>query len=536
MDFKSFKSFKSIGFSVYNPIRQIVREITIFCQYGFYCVYHWRSPERSLKIAQFWLNYGDESRAIACYQRLLLKSFQEELALQALIDIYTDRNQWSAALQARLIKLGLKELPCDPTTNIAQIYHQKVIVSAILTAQEHFRLITTKTGNNTQNLKITQPPIRYENHALAIALSLLAFDEQDAAFNTLLYAIEANPDESWDKTAYIFFQLCQKHRSLSNYKHQNTSDTRWSHPWDLKLHQCLYNQWKQQPNHRERQLNYAEILLRIGQREEANKLCMQAAKNSLIQNYPAIYHDVEPLKEIVPSFAIIGTMKSGSTSLYQYLLQHNHVLPLARKELDYWSWRYVRGSDWFLSHFPQVPVSREFIAGDASPTYFQHDLAPQRMLEAYPNFKVIVVLRNPVDRTISHHYHNARRASDLRPLDVAITQQIEAIQNNSYDPRRLDNAVASSLYVSHLQRWQRCFSPDRILTILSDDLFAYPQQVLDQVFQFLGLQTQIIPDLSPRNVGAYSSKDSEQRQRLKHFFYPSICELERLCQFQTHWY
>ena len=527
--------FKSIVFSVNGNIRRIARNITVFCRYIFCLTDHWRSPKRSLKIAQFWLNYGYESRAIACYQRLLLKPSQEEQALQALIGIYTDRNQWSAALQARLIKLGLKELLCDPTSNTAQTYHQKVIVSAILTAQEHLHFVTT-ANNNTQNLKIKQAPIRYENHALAIALSLLAFGEQDAAFNALLYAIEEKPDKSWDKTAYLFFQLCQKYRSLSNHKHQKKLKNQWEYPWNLKLHQCLYNQWKQQPNNRARQLNYAEILLRIGQREEAHKLCIQAAKNSLTQNYPAIYHDTEPLKKIFPSFAIIGTMKSGSTSLYQYLLQHNQVLPLARKELDYWSWRYARSQDWFLSHFPPVPVSREFIAGDASPTYFQHDLAPQRMLAAYPNFKVIVVLRNPVDRTISHHYHNARRASDLRPLDIAITQQIEAIQNNSYDPRRLDNAVASSLYVSHLQRWQRYFPPDRILTILSDDLFAYPQQVLDQVFQFLGLQTQVIPDLSPRNMGIYASKDSEQRQRLKHFFYPSICELERLCQLQTYWY
>ncbi len=519
-----------------SRVRWIVQKLTFFCQYVFCFIYQGKSPQRSLKIAHFWQSHGYENRAIARYQNLALNSSHAKPARQALIDLYTDRNQWHEALQIRLINLELQESPCDNIANTTQSYHQKIVGSAVLTAQTYLRSIVTKVRENAHTVGITQTSIHYENDLLAIALSLLFLEEQDTAFNALLCAIEEQPDNSWDKTAYVFFQICQKHRSLSNDDRKRESDNLLDYPWNTRLHQCLYRLWKQRPDQQARQLNYAEILLRIGQRKKAQELCMQAAKTSLIQSSADIYHTAESLKDVTPSFAVIGTMKSGSTSLYQYLLQHHHVLPLARKELDYWSWRYGRGQNWFLSHFPPVPSSLEFIAGDASPTYFQHNLSPQRMLEVYPSFKVIVVLRNPVDRTISHHYHNVRRAWDLRPLDVAITQQIEAIENNSYDSQRLDNAVASSLYVPHLKRWQHHFPPDRLLIILSDDLFAHPQRILNQVFQFLGIQEQAIPDLSPHNVGIYPSQDSEQRQRLRNFFYPSICELEELCNFQTRWY
>lgn len=529
----------NINFIVLNlngRVRWIVQKLTFVCQYVFYSLYQGKSQQCSLEIAHFWQRYGYEDRAISCYQNLALNSSHEKLAQQALIDIYTDRNYWHEALQIRLINLELQELNRDNVAYTIQSYHQTVIQAAVLTAQTHLHSVITKVKKNTHTFDVTQTSIQYDNDLFAIALSLLSLGEQDAAFNALLCAIEKHPDKSWDKIAYVFFQICQKYRSLPNGNRKQESDNLLDYPWNSRLYQCLRRLWEQQPDQQARQLNYAEILLRIGQRKKAQYLCRQAAKTSLVQSYPTIYHSGEPLNNILPSFAVIGTMKSGSTSLYKYLLQHHHILPLARKELDYWSWRYMRGSNWFLSHFPPVPASQRFIAGDASPTYFQHELAPRRMLETYPDFKVIVVLRNPVDRTISHHYHNARRASDLRPLDVAITQQIEAITNNSYDSQRLDNSVASSLYLPHLKRWRHYFSPDRLLLILSDDLFAYPQRILNQVFQFLGIQDQEIPDLSPHNVGIYPSQDCEQRQRLKNFFYPSICELEKLLDLRTSWY
>ena len=94
----------------------------------------------------------------------------------------------------------------------------------------------------------------------------------------------------------------------------------------------------------------------------------------------------------LPDFLIIGAQKSGTTFLYQLLVQHPHVKPAFVKEVHYFDLEYRKGVNWYRSHFPlQMRNSREYITGEASPYYLFHPHAPRRASAVVPDAKLVVL-------------------------------------------------------------------------------------------------------------------------------------------------
>src|SRR5437868_6286833 len=109
---------------------------------------------------------------------------------------------------------------------------------------------------------------------------------------------------------------------------------------------------------------------------------------------------------LVPDFIIIGAQKGGTTSLYNYLITHPGIAPIYVKEPHFFDTSFSKGLVWYRSHFPtrlekyyaQHFHKLDFITGEASPYYLFHPLAPERVAKTLPHVKLILVLRNPVDR------------------------------------------------------------------------------------------------------------------------------------------
>ena len=119
----------------------------------------------------------------------------------------------------------------------------------------------------------------------------------------------------------------------------------------------------------------------------------------------------------LPDFVIIGAMKSGTTSLYDFVVRHPAITPASRKEVQYFSFWHDLGKLWYRSNFPTDLSRRRFykktgqnlLSGEASPDYLFHPEVPGRMKELLPDVKLIVILRNPVDRAYSHYHHRLSR-------------------------------------------------------------------------------------------------------------------------------
>ncbi|MDE5082007.1 MAG: tetratricopeptide repeat protein, partial [Trichodesmium sp. St18_bin1] len=145
-----------------------------------------------------------------------------------------------------------------------------------------------------------------------------------------------------------------------------------------------------------RYLNLAEALTQVNRNTEAIEIYQTSSQQQIQQNYPNFFLKSQKLPQISgPNFLVIGVKKGGTTSIYNYLIQHPQILPGIKKEIDFWSFYFHRGLDWYRAHFPAIPESEKLLTGEASPSYFDSPDSPPRLFHFFPKIKLIVLLRNP---------------------------------------------------------------------------------------------------------------------------------------------
>lgn len=228
--------------------------------------------------------------------------------------------------------------------------------------------------------------------------------------------------------------------------------------------------------------NLSTLLQNQHQIEEAidcNKKAGRVLYNQLRVN-------TKPIPTQSPDFLIIGAQKSGTTSLYQYLFQHYQVLPSIRKEIDFFSWKWDLGKEWYLSHFPPKPDLNYFKTGEASPSYLDCKDAPERIASLFPEIKIIVILRNPSYRAVSQYYHWKRINLETRSLEQAIETQLSKIdpQNPWNQPNQY---IARGLYHVFIKRWIEFF-PNQIYICKFENLAANPLLEVNKILDFLEIQ------------------------------------------------
>ena len=109
---------------------------------------------------------------------------------------------------------------------------------------------------------------------------------------------------------------------------------------------------------------------------------------------------ITAIQRSFPDFIIIGAQMCGTTSLYDYLAKHPNVLLSYVKEIHFFDHSYNKGLLWYRSFFPLRIIKGKRMTGEASPYYIFHSHSAKRIAKTLPSVKLIVMLRNPVDRSI----------------------------------------------------------------------------------------------------------------------------------------
>lgn len=254
-----------------------------------------------------------------------------------------------------------------------------------------------------------------------------------------------------------------------------------------------------------------------------------------------------------PDFIIIGAQKCGTTSLHDYIVRHPAVAAAMRRSLKFFddapSW--AKGVLWYRAHFPFVLArtarSGRPLVGECTPTYLFHPLGARRVREAIPGAKLIVMLRNPVDRTYSAYHHRRRRpGAEPLPFEEALERETERVGDEyrrlATDPKfvsypwRLYSYLSWGRYADYLEPWIRIFGRDQLLILLNEDLAADPDRVMAQVHAFLGLPSVPLDDYPRLNVGRYDTPlDSRVRERLTAHFAPHNKRLAALLGRDPGW-
>jgi hypothetical protein len=271
------------------------------------------------------------------------------------------------------------------------------------------------------------------------------------------------------------------------------------------------------------------------------------ALKSPVRRLRAGYRELTGPLRGLPATLIIGAQKAGTTSLFNYLVQHPAVLPPFGKEIHYFDLHYARGVRWYRGRFPYAyRLGPAALTLDASPYYLVHPLAPERAAALLPQVKLIALLRNPIDRALSHYQHEVRGGRESLSFEEAIDQEAERLDGEeerlradpgyySYNHHRF-SYVRRGLYLEQLLRWLQHFPRSQLLVLQSEWLFRDPPAASAAVYRFLGLGDHRLGQYKAFYQGNYErTMPIQLRTRLQAYFEPHNRELFRWMGQELDW-
>jgi len=278
-------------------------------------------------------------------------------------------------------------------------------------------------------------------------------------------------------------------------------------------------------------------------------LTMRAIQADTASPLAKLYRGMTSSLRLLPDFLIIGTQRGGTTALYHYIKTHPCIEPATATEVHFFDKRFSKGLGWYRGHFPtriekyyvERLRGRALLTGEASSSYLFHPHAPKRAAKAIPHVKLIVLLRNPVDRAYSQYFHAVELGHEVHStFEEAIEGEEERtarerekiLQDETYYSSAYKHLsyLTRGKYVDQLRAWMDIFPREQFLILKSEEFYADPVTAFKRVAAFLN-----VPEIEPQikkqaykqyEHNTYSSHmDSALRKRLIEYFEPHNARL-----------
>lgn len=248
---------------------------------------------------------------------------------------------------------------------------------------------------------------------------------------------------------------------------------------------------------------------------------------------------------MLPDFVILGAAKSGTTTLHAYLEQSPHVSWSLRKETFFFTRTWHWGLGYYHCFFELESVRRKalragrgpMLCAEGTPDYLLHPHVPARMKKTLPDAKLIVILRNPVDRAYSLYKHQVQRTNE--PLSFADAVDAEAQRLDGEMEKMLADEryfsfhmqhhsyLARGCYMDQLERWLPHFPREQFLILLMDDLVRDAQGTLREITNWLEIPELEFTGIKRANESIHvEPMDDVVRARLHDYFRPHNARLE----------
>jgi hypothetical protein len=207
-----------------------------------------------------------------------------------------------------------------------------------------------------------------------------------------------------------------------------------------------------------------------------------------------------------PAFIMIGAQRCGTTSLFRALCAHPQVVPPTfRKGINYFDLNYYRGARWYRGHFPVAELARRRTARDGGPVAFEasgyymyHPWALERLARDLPAAKLVVMLRDPVERAYSAYKHEYARGYEHESFETALALEDGRLEGE-IERMRADPTYESfshrhhsyrhrGYYADQLERAFEFFPHEQVHIIDSEAYFGGPAREFQRLLAFLGLR------------------------------------------------
>ena len=187
----------------------------------------------------------------------------------------------------------------------------------------------------------------------------------------------------------------------------------------------------------------------------------------------------------LPDFIIIGSSKSGTTTLYQYLCRHPQIYMSYPKEPEFFASRndenYAKGIDWYASLFSKA--ERHQVCGETSGRYTHWPKYPDsaaRIAQVLPNINLIYIMRHPVERAYSHYVQDIK-------YNQIMGHQLKVSETFEENIKRNNHVLEVSDYMKQIEQYLQFFSKESFLFLLMDDLVQQQEEMMRKICRFIGV-------------------------------------------------
>ncbi len=209
----------------------------------------------------------------------------------------------------------------------------------------------------------------------------------------------------------------------------------------------------------------------------------------------------------LPNFFIVGAPKAGTTSLYYYLSEHPEVFMSPVKEPNFFSFEEIEAQKLYykekgIGDFKEYlnlfkGAKDEKVIGEASVSYLFYPKVPLKIKKLIPDAKIIIILRNPIERAYSHYLMDYKLGYINIPFEEVVYKKTNSKWANLY----YQQYIELGFYYQQVKRYIDIFGENQVKIFFSENLKNEPKKVIFSLFSFLKINI----DFSPNNTKLYNT-------------------------------
>lgn len=253
---------------------------------------------------------------------------------------------------------------------------------------------------------------------------------------------------------------------------------------------------------------------------------------------------------MTPSILVVGAQRCGTTTMFRLLEAHpDLVRPTLSKGTGYFDDEHDHSWDWYLGHFPlRRPASSRSVrpaAFECSGYYLFHPLAAGRIAAALPDARVVVLVRDPVERAVSAHRHEVARGFEQLGFEEAVAAEgvrtAGEAHRLTHEPgyrsfaHRHHAYLQRGEYAHQIRRFHDALGAERVHVLDADDFFADPRRRFLELQRDLGLSPWAPPSVEAWNARPGPPIDARDRRRLLAHYEPHDDDLADLLGWTPSW-
>lgn len=202
----------------------------------------------------------------------------------------------------------------------------------------------------------------------------------------------------------------------------------------------------------------------------------------------------------LPTFLVVGAARAGTTSLYRYLAQHPDVYMSPTKEINFFSQKFIP-----TQHIEEMSIkdynkyfqgaTNEKEIGESSPSYLWVPEAAKDVFKLLPRAKIIIILRNPVDRIISD-YNFSRLFGYNRDELKDLIEKFGDVEDSSWHSPHV--MIQKGMYSEQVKQYLTLFNQEQVRIFLYDELYQKPEGLMIKIYNFLDINNRFLPNLSKK--------------------------------------